>query len=117
MNKLAALIIVMALSACSTVTKDLAQTLRYADGKTLGVSNIDFKQLQTRAKGEACTWKLLFALPIYGDGSIITAADRGKVDNVELIGETGVWYFPFNKNCTVVYGESRSWFHSKTRTP
>lgn len=97
--------LVILLSGCATATKDLARTLRYADGKYVGVANIDFDELQTRSRGEACTWNLLFVLPIVGDGSLISAADNGKVNNIQLIGETGLWYFPFNKNCTVVFGE------------
>ena len=100
-------VIALFVSGCATVTKDLAKTLRYADGDMVGVKNIDFKELQTRKRGEACTWNLFFMLPIYGDGSIITAADHGEINNVELIGETGLWYFPVNKNCTVVYGDSQ----------
>jgi len=42
---------------------------------------------------------------LIGDGSLITAAENGKVNTVQLIGETGKWYFPFNTNCTVVYGD------------
>ena len=49
-------------------------------------------------------------MPVYGDGSIISAADQGNINNVELIGETGMWYFPFNKNCTIVYGDSERVF-------
>ena len=105
MNKIL-LLAALVLSGCATVTKDLAQTLRYSDGKVVGVKNIDFKELQTRQRGEACTWNLLFVIPMYGDGSIITAADHGNINNVELVGETGVWYFPVNKNCTVVFGHS-----------
>lgn len=41
----------------------------------------------------------------YGNGSILTAADSGEINGVQLIGETGRWYFPFNKNCTVVFGD------------
>ncbi|MDX1451669.1 MAG: TRL domain-containing protein [Oleiphilaceae bacterium] len=104
MKKLILLLCIIVSSGCATVTKDLAKTLRYTDGNVVGVSNINFQHLQNRKRGEACTWNLLFALPLYGDGSIITAADDGKVNNVELIGETGLWYFPINKNCTVVYG-------------
>ncbi|MEC8811739.1 MULTISPECIES: TRL domain-containing protein [unclassified Ketobacter] len=108
MKKIMVLMIVLLATGCATVTKDLARTLRYADGNVVGINNIDFKELQTRKRGEACTWNLFFILPIYGDGSIITAADAGKINNVELTGETGLWYFPANKNCTVVYGDSAS---------
>lgn len=71
------------------------------------MKNIQFEELQTRKKGEACTWNLFFFIPMLGDGSIIGAADNGKINNVELIGETGLWYFPFNRNCTVVYGDGK----------
>ncbi len=97
---------IASLSACATATHDLAKTLRYADGQRVGVKNVDLKELQTRKRGEACTWNLLFFLPVLGDGSIISAANKGNINNVELIGETGVWYFPFNKHCTIVYGDS-----------
>lgn len=108
MKKIMVLMIVLLATGCATVTKDLARTLRYADGNVVGINNIDFKELQTRKRGEACTWNLFFILPIYGDGSIITAADAGQINNVELTRETGLWYFPANKNCTVVYGDSAS---------
>lgn len=104
--KVLLLLIVMVMSGCATVTKDLAQTLRYSDGSAVGIKNIDFKELQTRKRGEACTWNLLFFIPVYGDGSILSAADQGDINNVELIGETGLWYFPVDKNCTVVFGDS-----------
>lgn len=105
MKKLIAVLSIIMLTGCATATKDLARTLRYADGRYVGVSNIDFEELQTRSRGEACTWNLLFVLPMLGDGSIIRAADNGDVNNIALVGETGLWYFPFNKNCTVVFGE------------
>ncbi len=105
MKKLIVVLMIVMATGCATVTKDLAKTLRYTDGKAVGVDNIDFKELKTRKRGEACTWNLAFVLPIYGDGSIITAADQGDINNVELIGETGLWYFPVHKNCTVVYGD------------
>lgn len=108
MKKIVVLLIVVLVSGCATVTKDLARTLRYSDGGVVGVKNIHFKELQSRKKGESCTWNLFFFLPVYGDGSIISAADQGDVNNVELIGETGLWYFPLNRNCTVVYGDSVS---------
>jgi hypothetical protein len=104
-KKMIALSTLLVLTGCATATKDLANTLRYADGSRVGVKNLKFKELQTRKKGEACTWNLFFFIPILGDGSIISAADNGEINNVELIGETGLWYFPFNKNCTVVYGD------------
>ncbi len=106
MKKIIVFLGLLSLSGCATVTKDLAKTLRYAEGKTVGIKNINFKELQSRKRGEACTVNMLLFLPIYGDGSIISAADQGNVNNVELIGETGKWYFPFNRNCTVVYGDS-----------
>ncbi|MCR8922533.1 TRL-like family protein [Dasania sp. GY-MA-18] len=103
-KKLVLSIAIILVTGCATATKDLANTLRYADGQRVGVKNIEFQNLRTRKKGEACTWNLLFFIPMLGDGSIISAAENGEINNVELIGETGLWYFPFNKNCTVVYG-------------
>jgi hypothetical protein len=102
------LMLAAAIAATTTgcvTTKDLAQTLRYADNKPVGVENIRFVDLQKMRRGKACTVNMLFFLPIYGDGSLITAAEDGKINTVQLIGETGKWYFPFNTNCTVVYGD------------
>jgi len=91
-------------AGCAT-TKDLAQTLRYADNKPVGIENIRFEELTEMKRGKACTWNLAFFVPIYGDGSIITAADNGAINTVQLIGETGKWYGPVSKNCTVVFGD------------
>jgi hypothetical protein len=99
-----AMALAVGLSGCVT-TKDLARTLRYADNKPVGVENIRFVDLQKMKRGKTCTLNLLYALPVYGDGSLITAAENGKINTVQLIGETGKWYFPFNTNCTVVYGD------------
>jgi len=105
MNKLMlAAALAAATTGCAT-TKDLAQTLRYSDNKPVGVENIRFVELEKMKRGTACTWNVLYVLPIYGDGSIITAADAGHINTVQLIGETGRWYFPFNKSCTVVFGD------------
>lgn len=99
---LAALTVGMA--GCAT-SKDLAKTLRYADNKPVGVENIRFVELEQMKRGKACTVNFLYLVPLYGDGSIITAADAGKINTVQLIGETGRWYFPFNTNCTIVFGD------------
>lgn len=104
MKNVVTLALAASLSGCVT-TKDLAHTLRYADNKPVGVENIRFVDLQKMKRGDACTLNFLYFLPIYGDGSLITAADDGKINTVQLIGETGKWYFPFNTNCTVVYGD------------
>ena len=115
---IAALIVIFV--GCATVSKDISHTLRYADGTVVGVHSVDYQDLQTRPKGEACTWNLLFAFPLFGDGSVITAANNGSVNDVDLIAETGVWYFPFNKNCTVVYGQapgSRTVYTHQVETP
>lgn len=92
------------ISGCAN-TKDLAKTLRHANNDPVGVENIKFVDLNTMKRGSTCTLNFLYFLPLYGDGSIITAADNGKINNVELIGETGWWFFPFNTNCTVVFGD------------
>lgn len=94
----------LALAGCVS-TKDLAKTLRYSDNKVVGVEKIRFVELNQMKRGKACTLNFLFFLPVYGDGSIITAADNGKINTVQLIGETGRWFFPFNTNCTVVFGD------------
>ena len=68
-------------------------------------------------KGKACTVNLLYVIPLFGDGSIIRAAEKGKVNNVELIGETGWWYFPFCTVCTVVYGDKSAINERPETTP
>ena len=93
-----------ALCGCAT-TKDLAKTLRYADNTPVGADNIKFIELDKMKRGTACTLNLLYFIPMFGNGSIIAAADDGKINTVELIGETGRWYFPFSTNCTVVFGD------------
>ncbi|MBU6338376.1 MAG: hypothetical protein KGQ36_00160 [Rickettsiales bacterium] len=98
------LILLLSLGLASCSHKDLAKTLRYADNKPVGVENIRFQELQTMKNGRACSYNLLYILPIFGNSSIITAAENGKVNNVRLIGETGFWTFPFSQVCTVVYG-------------
>ncbi len=101
--------VLASLLLCScAATKDLSKTLRYADNKPVGVENIRFQELNTMKRGDACTWNFLYVIPIMGDSSIITAADDGKVNTVQLIGETGRWFFPFNKSCTVVFGDKQS---------
>lgn len=98
------LALAVGLTGCATTT-DLAKTLRYADNKPVGVENIRFVDLHQMKRGNACTWNVAYFLPVYGDGSIITAADNGKINTVQLIGETGKWYGPISRNCTVVFGD------------
>jgi hypothetical protein len=83
----------------------MAKNLRYADNTPVGAEKIKFVELDKMKRGTACTVNLFYFIPIYGDGSIIAAADDGKINTVELIGETGRWYFPFSTNCTVVFGD------------
>ena len=106
MKKLLTLFSAALLLGCFATSKDLAKTLRYSDNSPVGVKNIQFKELKNMKKGEACTWNVLYYVPIQGDGSVLTAAENGDINNVELIGETGLWYFPFSKNCTVVFGDN-----------
>ena len=71
------LLIVMVMSGCATVTKTLAQTLRYSDGSAVGIKNIDFKGTaneESEAKPVRGTY--FFFIPVYGDGSILSAADQ-----------------------------------------
>jgi TRL (tRNA-associated locus)-like protein len=102
------LLVILAMAAgiagCAN-TKDLAKTLRYANNTPVGAENIKFVELNNMKRGTTCTVNLLYFLPLFGDGSIIAAADEGKVNTVELIGETGRWYFPLSTNCTVVFGD------------
>ncbi len=98
------LVMVSCLAGCAT-TKDLAKTLRYANNTPVGAENIKFIELDKMKRGTACTVNLLYFIPLFGDGSIIAAADEGKINNVVLIGETGHWYFPFSTDCTVVFGD------------
>ncbi len=95
-------ILLLATASCSYV--DLAKTLRYADNRPVGVENIKFQELQTMKHGKSCSYSFLYVLPVFGNSSIITAAENGDVNNVKLIGETGFWTFPFAQTCTVVYG-------------
>lgn len=94
----------VAVSGCAT-TKDLAKTLRYANNAPVGVENIKFIDLSVMKRGTSCTFNIFYMIPLFGDGSILSAADDGKINTVELIGETGRWYFPFSTNCTVVFGD------------
>ena len=97
---------VLALGACGCAnTKDLAKTLRYADNTPVCVEKIQFAELSKMKRGTTCTTNIFYVVPLWGDGSIITAADKGQIDSVQLIGETGRWYFPFSTNCTVVFGD------------
>jgi TRL-like protein family len=105
MTKLIAIVAMMSLFSGCTNTKDLATTLRYADNTPIGVNKIKFIELENMKRGKACTLNFLYYIPIYGDGSILTAADNGHINTVELIGETGHWYFPFSTDCTVVFGD------------
>ncbi len=118
MKKIATLFILSSLLFSCGVSKDLARTLRFADtGRTLGVTEIAFKELKTMKKGEACTWNLLFFIPIFGDGSIITAAEKGDINDVQLIGETGSWYGGLlNRTCTVVYGDNPAALEKNNKT-
>lgn len=83
----------------------MAKTLRYADNRPVGVENIKFQDLQKMKHGEACGYDFLYFIPLFGNTSIISAAEAGKINNVRLIGETGFWTFPFSRNCTKVYGD------------
>lgn len=101
------ILIISAITGCAN-TKDLATTLRYADNSRIGVDKIQFIELNKMKRGKTCTFNLLYYIPLWGDGSIITAADEGKINNVQLIGETGRWYFPFTTACTIVFGDGNS---------
>jgi hypothetical protein len=93
----------LALTGCVN-SKDLAKTLRYADERAISVADFKFADLGKLSKGEACTVNFMNWLPLWGDGSLITAIERGKINRIHYIGETGYWYFPFSTNCTVVFG-------------
>jgi hypothetical protein len=95
--------ILFASASCSY--KDLARTLRYSDNRPVRVDEIRFQELQKMKHGESCGYNLLYAVPIFGDSSIVRAAQNGEVNKVTYIGETGFWTFPFSQTCTVVYGE------------
>lgn len=97
------LVAALALTGCVS-SKDLAKTLRYADERAISVADFRFAELGKLQKGEACTVNFLNWLPLWGDGSLITAIENGKINRIHYIGETGYWYFPFNTNCTVVFG-------------
>ncbi|QXE90212.1 TRL domain-containing protein [Geomonas subterranea] len=105
MKRLSAMVLILAGLCGCLPTHDLAKTLRYADNTPVGVENIKFLDLNQMKRGEACTFNIFYVIPLFGDGSILTAARRGGINNVELIGQTGTWYFPFSTDCTVVYGD------------
>ncbi len=107
------LAMVSCIAGCATTTKDLAKTLRYANDTPVGADNIKFIELDKMKRGTACTLNLLYFIPLFGDGSIIAAADEGQINTVELIGETGRWYFPFSTNCTVVFGDKSAVVRSR----
>lgn len=94
----------LALGGC-TSSKDLAKTLRYADQRAVAVEQFDFTELDKLERGEACTVNFLNFLPLFGDGSLITAVEKAKISRIRYVGETGYWYFPFCTHCTVVFGE------------
>lgn len=95
----------LAMTGCVS-TKDLAKNLRYADQRAVPMEQLRFVELGRLQQGRACTLNFLQWLPLYGDGSIITAVNEGKINQLRFIGETGRWYFPFSTNCTVVFGDS-----------
>lgn len=101
------LLVSLSLVGCAS-TGDLAKTLRYANNDPVGIEAIRFQELNVMKRGTACTWNLFYVIPMLGDGSILTAADDGEINTIELIGETGRWYFPLSKNCTVVFGDKAS---------
>lgn len=113
MKALIAIIAMVLLASGCTNTKDLATTLRYADNRPIGVNKIKFIELEKMKRGKACTLNFLYFIPIYGDGSILTAAENGHINTVQLIGETGHWYFPFSTDCTVVFGDKSAILESQ----
>ena len=96
------LFLVSILTSC--VNKDLAKTLQYSDNRPVSLEDIRFQELQNMKHGEACSLNLLYFLPIFGNSSLITAAQNGDVNIIKYVGETGFWTFPFSRTCTVVYG-------------
>jgi hypothetical protein len=104
MTKLfSALILLGLLTSC--VTKDLAKTLQYSDNRPVSLEDIRFQELQKMKHGQSCSWNFLYFLPIFGNSSLITAAQNGEVNIIKYVGETGFWTFPFSRACTVVYGD------------
>ncbi len=100
---ISALILLACLTSC--INKDPSRSLRYSysESDKVGVQNIKFEDLRGMKSGEACSYKMLYVLPI-GDNSIMTAANNGTVNSVVYIAKSGFWTFPFSKDCTVVYG-------------
>ncbi|QWV97182.1 TRL-like family protein [Geomonas nitrogeniifigens] len=117
MKRLGAVVLVLA-GLCGCIpTHDLAKSLRYADNTPVGVENIKFVELNQMKRGEACTFNIFYFIPLFGDGSILTAAHKGGINNVELIGQTGYWYFPFSTDCTVVYGDKSAVIQKQKEAP
>jgi TRL-like protein family len=100
MKYLITLILLLSTSCSYT---DTAKNLRYADNRPVSISDIKFQELQAMKHGKSCGYSFLF-IPMFGNRSLITAAESGNINNVKLIGETGFWAFPFSQTCTIVYG-------------
>lgn len=94
----------LASTLASCVSKDLAKTLQYSDNRPVSLEDIRFQELQKMKHGESCSYNLLYVIPIFGNSSLITAAQKGEVNVIKYVGETGFWTFPFSRTCTVVYG-------------
>lgn len=92
-------------SACIP-TADLAKTLRFSDNTAINITDVRFQELKQMKQGESCTFNLFKNIPLFGDGSLITAIRKGDINTPQIIGERGTWYFPFTYTCTVVFGDS-----------
>lgn len=101
-------IVIFALFCVSCVPIDTAKTLKHADGTNVDLSKVNFAELRNTKQGSACVWNLAYAIPLYGDDTVMKAAQNGNISNIELTARTGLWTFPINKSCLVVYGDSNN---------
>ncbi len=63
---------------------------------------VDFtKQLK---RGEACVLLLFGAIPVEGDASVVSAAQKGQIRRVEVVDLQYKNYVLFAKYCVIVYG-------------
>lgn len=99
------LVAILAVNA-SCIRQDLARNLStpYSENQAIGLPNIDFKNLDSLKRGQACTYKIFYLIPT-GSDSIMDSARNADISNIKFIGKEGFWSILFSKNCTVVYGD------------
>ena len=100
--------VLLLISCISCVPIDTAKTLKNADNTDVDLSKVNFAELRNVKQGKTCVWNLAYVFPLYGDDTVMKAAENGDISNIELTARTGFWTFPINKSCLVVYGDSNN---------